>query len=384
MPGELLIAAGPGEWRAAWLENGQPVELYIERGDTKPPGSIHLGRVTRVVPGLDAMFVDIGDERPALLRVRDAPAAHLAEGARVVAQIRREARQDKAPLLTGKIDHPDLTALLERAGGIDPPAQLLPAPGLAAALALRTPDVPQRIVADDAAIVVALRAAFPDVAIARESEPAFDVDTLCDEALAATLPLNEGGRVHIEELRAATLIDVDTGTPETGAAERLALAANLGAAELIARQLRLRNISGPIVVDFVGLDRRDHRERVRQAFAAALSDDRAKPEVLGWTRLGHLELVRPRRGRSLADAMLEPRGPVKRPVAIAHEALRRLLREARANPAAGWRLAVTAEVEAMLRGPTAPALRALETRLGRRVAVTIDPAAGRGFDIAPS
>ena len=63
---ELLIAAGPGEWRAAWLEDGAAAELYVERGDTAPAGSIHLGRVVRLVAGLDAALVEIGDERPGL------------------------------------------------------------------------------------------------------------------------------------------------------------------------------------------------------------------------------------------------------------------------------------------------------------------------------
>ena len=71
---ELLIAAGPGEWLAAWVENGEAVELYVERGDTKPPNSIHLGRVVRVLPALDAALVDIGDERPGFLPLRSVPA----------------------------------------------------------------------------------------------------------------------------------------------------------------------------------------------------------------------------------------------------------------------------------------------------------------------
>src|SRR5205807_9442689 len=67
MPGDLLIGAGPGEWRAAWVEAGAAVELYVERGDTAPAGSIHLGRVVRRTPGLDAVLVDIGSERPGFL-----------------------------------------------------------------------------------------------------------------------------------------------------------------------------------------------------------------------------------------------------------------------------------------------------------------------------
>jgi ribonuclease G len=92
------------------------------------------------------------------------------------------------------------------------------------------------------------------------------------------------------------LIDVDTGTPEAGSPQRIGLATNLAAAGSIARQIRLRNLGGPIVIDFVSLDGRGSRERVRAGSPGARSDPGRK--ILGWTRLGHLELVRPRRARS--------------------------------------------------------------------------------------
>jgi Ribonuclease G/E len=384
MPGELLIAAGPGEWRAAWAENGEPVELCVERGDTKPAGSIHLGRVVRLVSALDAALVDIGDERPGFLPLRELADTKPEEGARLLVQVRREAWQDKAPRLTGRIAAPDLPALAARAALLKPPAQLFPPPGFAAALALRLPGTPEQIVADDAAILAELRGVFPGARIASHANDwPVDLDAAFDEALAPTVALRGGGSVHFDETRAATLIDVDTGTPEAGSSERAALAANRAAATLIARQLRLRNIGGAVVVDFVGLDRRAQRERVRLAFDAALAGDPAKPQLLGWTRLGHIELVRPRRGRSLAEAMLEPRDIARQPAAIAHEALRRVLREARATPAANWRLVVSPGVEAaLLHGAAAPALRALEARLGRRIAVSAEPGHD-GFDIRP-
>ena len=297
--------------------------------------------------------------------------------------MRRDGWGDKAPLVTAKIAAPDRPALTERASRLDPPAQLFPGPGFAAALGLRLPAKPERIVVDDLAIVPELRAAFPGTAVEQHntSDEAIDLDAAFAAALSPTRALRRGGRVHFEESRAAILIDVDTGMAEAQSAERGALAANRDAAGLIARQLQLRNISGPIVVDFVGLDRRGARDRVRQALETALAGDPAKPQVLGWTRLGHLEIVRPRRARSLADALLEPGAqPAKQALTLAHEALRGVQREARANPAANWRLDVPARVEAALRGPAAAALQALETRLGRRIAIV--GAAGRdGFDI---
>jgi Ribonuclease G/E len=111
---------------------------------------------------------------------------------------------------------------------------------------------------------------------------------------------------------------------------------------------------------------------------AALAGDPAPPQILGWTRLGHLEIVRPRRGRSLGAAMLDPRGVGQSAVTLAFEALRALYREARARPAANWRLAVSPAVAAALRGPAAGGLSALEMRLGRSIA--IDLAAERDAD----
>ena len=138
-----------------------------------------------------------------------------------------------------------------------------------------------------------------------------DLEGLFESALAPTVPLPDGGAIHIDEARAAVLIDVDTGSPETGSAERSARRANLAAARMIAHQLRLRQLGGGIVVDFAALDAPRERERVRQALAAALAGDPARPQLLGWTRLGHLEIVRPRRLRSLSEVMLEPRGPAE-------------------------------------------------------------------------
>jgi Ribonuclease G/E len=112
---------------------------------------------------------------------------------------------------------------------------------------------------------------------------------------------------------------------------------------------------------------------------AALAGDPAQPEILGWTRLGHLEIVRPRRGRPLSEAMLHLQGTRKSAIALGFEALRALAREARADPAANWRLVVAPDVAASLCGPATAALRALETRLGRTVEVVV----GDGGDISP-
>ena len=381
MSRDLLIAAGPGEWRAAWLEDDAAVELHVERGDTKPAGSIHFGRVVRRVAGLDAALVDIGEERPGFLPLRANPPD---EGARVLVQVRREAQRGKGALLSARLASADSDRMAEATAQLEPPAQLDPPSGFAAALARRLPGLPDHVSVDEAAPLRELRHAFSDAEIVHRpvDEWPLDLDALFEAALSPTVALPGGGAIHIQETRAAVLIDIDTGSPQTGSAARTAVAANLAAGREIARQLRLRQLGGGIVVDFAALEGRGPRERVRQAVATALAGDPAQPQLLGWTRLGHLEIVRPRRSRSLGEAMIEPTGLRKNAVTLAFEALRALRREARANPAASWRLVVAPDVETALRGAAARGLRELETRLGRRVAIGSFPrSAGDPFDI---
>ena len=383
---ELVIAAGPGEWRAALVEDGQPVELLVERGEGMEAGSLYLGRVFRLLPALGAALVDIGGERPAFLSHDDiAPRGRrLDEGERVVVEIRREAQGGKPPRLKLAVT---AAGLGNRAAELDPPARLAPAANFSASLASVTGPI-EHILVDDIAAVPELRAAFAgsDIAALPEAVERIDLDALFDRTLSPTVALEGGGVAHFEATRAAVLIDIDSGTPETGSPERTALAANLAAAAAVGREIRRRNLGGGIVVDFVGLDRPAARERVRAALAAALTPDPMQPQILGWTRLGHLELVRPRRRRPLAEAMLEPApdGAMRKTaVTVAYEALRRFAHEARLAPGSRWRLIVAPDVAAALSGPAAPAVGALEARLLRPIEIAIESARRRDhFEIA--
>jgi ribonuclease G len=268
--------------------------------------------------------------------------------------------------------------ILDRASQLEPPARLDPAASFPAALAGSLPGAPDEILADAPAAIPELRAAFPDSAIAHLPETSWpiDLDAVFDEALSGTIALPGGGLVHFEATRAGMLIDVDTGTPETGSPQRTGLMANLAAAGTIARQIRLRNLGGGVVVDFVGLDSRPAREKLRAALAQALAPDPAAPQLLGWTRLGHFELVRPRRGRPLAEVLLEPRsggGFVKTAVTVSHEALRAVRRAARAQAGRRWRVTVAPEVAAALAGVAAPAVRQAEQRFAPGIAIEADP-----------
>jgi ribonuclease G len=279
--------------------------------------------------------------------------------------------------------------IIDRAARLDPPARLDPVASFAAALASALPVPPDQILVDEPGAIPDIRAAFSDIAVEHlpEAEWPIDLDGAFAEALSETMALPGGGAVHFETTRAGVLIDVDTGTPETGSPQRTGLATNLAAAGSIARQIRLRNLGGPIVIDFVGLDSRDSRGRVRGALAEALASDPAQPQILGWTRLGHLELVRPRRGRPLAEALLEPRpggAYVKTAVAAAHEALRALRREARTRPGRSWRLIVAPDVAAALAGGAARAVHEAEQRFARKIAIEADSGYDREqFQIIP-
>jgi ribonuclease G len=384
---ELVIAAGPGEWRAVLVEDAEPVELRIERGDGVEAGSIHLGRVARLLPALGAARVDIGAARPAFLPQSQIfpRGRRLAEGERVVVQIRREAQGGKAAQLTTAIAEQADIATADR---YDPPQRLFPAPNFAAALAGVCPAI-DRILVDEPGSVPELRAAFPGSTVAHlpDSEWPFDLDALFEEALATTITLAGGGSIHFEPSRVGVLIDVDSGTPEGGSPEQTAVAVDLAAAAAIARHIRLRNLAGAIIIDFVGLDDRRGRERVRATLARGLAQDRLQPQILGWTRLGHLEVVRRRRTCPLADQLLEPAPGgafIKTAATVAYEALRAVRRAARAQPGPGWRLSVAPEVATALAGEAAAALRDLEQRLGRAVTIGGDTGLGRDrFQIEP-
>ncbi|HWG78308.1 MAG TPA: ribonuclease E/G [Stellaceae bacterium] len=277
------------------------------------------------------------------------------------------------------------------------PASLEPPPApLAMLLAAYAPAMPEAIVVDERAAFAEARlwltrhspALVERLSLHREQPPLFEHYGVAGDIAAALSPrvlLPEGGALTIELTAAATMIDVDSGGAARGrGAASAILAVNLAAAREAARQIALRDLAGPIAIDFVGMrDRRD-RDRVRAGLTEALADD-ADAEVLGWTRLGHLELVRKRRHAPLAELLFERApggGLVKTPLTVALEALRALAREAAAAPIRAPALHVHPEVAAVLSGAADTARRELEERLGRAVAIVAEPGRPRdGFDI---
>jgi ribonuclease E/ribonuclease G len=124
-----------------------------------------------------------------------------------------------------------------------------------------------------------------------------DLDAQIEQAMERDVALPGGGSIAIEPTRAFTAIDVDSGPA------RNPLAVNLEAAEVVAQQLRLRNIGGAVLVDFINLRQAADRDRVLGRLALLLASDPAPTQVLGWTRLGLVEIARARRGITLAAAL---------------------------------------------------------------------------------
>lgn len=208
---------------------------------------------------------------------------------------------------------------------------------------------------------------------------AFGVEEQIDRALAARVELPSGGSLIIGETAALIAIDVNTGgRSDGGGPEETALQSNLEAADEIARQLRLRNLAGLLVVDFVPMRKRHNNAEVLARLRAGVGDDRIPTHVFGQTKLGLFEMTRQRRSESLAELMGAPcpacagSGWVRGPLSLAFDGLRRVLRAAAAAPGAGVELIAAPAVVAVLKGPAAEALAETEAKLGGRLKLTAD------------
>jgi len=275
----------------------------------------------------------------------------------------------------------------------EPPSCLETVPPLAALLAEFADAALERIAVDDAAVLAEAKRWLAREAPAlaerlvphREARSLFEAEGVAD-AVAGLLDLRialpGSGAITIEPTAAATLIDVDSGAlgDERGGGEEALLGVDLAATEAIARQIRLRGLAGALVVDFVALRRREMRERLLEAFRGALAKEVPEAQLLGWTRLGHAELTRPRRRAPLHEILCERTaagGLVKTALTLALEALAAVQRQAAAIPGRALALHVHPELVAALEGEAAPALAALETRLGRPLALAPEPAWAR-------
>ncbi len=194
------------------------------------------------------------------------------------------------------------------------------------------------------------------------------IEEQLDDALSSALALPSGGSVLFAETPALVAMDVNVGKG------RSVLDANLEAAALIARQVRLRNLSGLLVVDFVSTRNNKDQDKVLKALKRAVADDPANVFVGGFTRFGLLEMTRRRNRPTLSSLLLEPQsGPALNGLTAAHMALDRLAREAHANPADHLSLRAGPAIITALEGPARAALQSLNERFGRPFDIIADP-----------
>jgi ribonuclease G len=213
--------------------------------------------------------------------------------------------------------------------------------------------------------------------------PIFDLFAIEDEiarALARRVDLKSGGYLIIDQTEALTTVDVNTGG-FVGARnfDDTIFKTNLEAAGAIARQLRLRNLGGIVIVDFIDMAREEHRAAVLAEFRKNLARDRTKVSVSGFTQLGLVEMTRKRTRESLAHMLCEPcptcesRGQVKTARTMCYEILREILREARQFNPKEFRVVASAAVVEMLLDEESTHLAGLSDFIGKPISLATEP-----------
>ena len=433
MSEEILINVTPMETRVAVVENGVLQEIYIERARAKGiVGNIYQGKVVRVLPGMQAAFVDIGLEKAAFIHASDI--AELAAGAQAdVPDIRTAVREGQAltvqvikdPLgtkgarltthlsvssrylvympetdhigISHRIDDEQerqrLRQLVENgargegeefAGGyiirtaaegsgddeISADTRFLKNLWQAVARRRKRDPAPS-IIYEDLPLFMRtmrdlVRPGLEKIRIdSRESyqrvvdfaqdyvpeilsileyypgeRPIFDLYSVEDElqrALDKKVDLKSGGYLIIDQTEAMTTIDINTGAfVGHRNLEETIFKTNLEAATALARQLRVRNLGGIIIIDFIDMQDVEHRRQVLRALEKAMEKDYAKTSITGVSELGLVEMTRKRTRESLEHILCETcrycsgRGSLKSPETVCYEIFREILREARA------------------------------------------------------
>ena len=222
--------------------------------------------------------------------------------------------------------------------------------------------------------------------------PLFDLYGVEDEiekALARRVELKSGGYLIIDQTEALTTVDVNTGGFVGGRSfDDTIFKTNLEAAQVIARQLRMRNLGGIIIIDFIDMDTEEHKHAVLGEFRKALARDRTRMTVNGFTQLGLVEMTRKRTRESLAHVLCEPcpvcegRGELKTAQTVCYQVLRELLREARQFNAREFRILASQQVIDMFLDEESQSLAMLSDFIGKPVSLQVEGAYNQEqFDI---
>ena len=494
MPSELVINVTSQETRIALIENGVLAELFIERQSEKGiGGNIYKGRVVRVLPGMQAAFVDIDLDRSAFLYVADVYAdyddlelmmggtrenedisldrersntlAHsgyssqienmLQEGQEILVQVSKEPIGSKGARVTTHVSLPgrylvfmptvdhigvsrriedevekkrlkdiifrikppdggfivrtasegkteedllmDMNFLLKLWDKIQHRRVSAPVPSvihcdldicLRAIRDLYTRDV-GKVVVDSIKeyneLIDFVETFMPQLKYSIEfyevDEPIFDaygIEVEISRALGRKVWLKSGGYIVIEETEALTAVDVNTGKyVGKGNPEDTILKTNLEAVKEIAYQLRLRNIGGIIIIDFIDMEKEGGRERVFQSLNEALKKDRAKTNILRISELGLVEMTRKRTRENLSRILCEPcpycegRSVIKSKTTLCFEIFREIRREAMNVPSNVIIVSLHPEVADFLYDEERYAIEELEKKLEKKIIIKV-------------
>jgi ribonuclease G len=476
---DILINWSPQETRVALIENGAVQELHLERSlERGLVGNVYLGKVARVLPGMQSAFIDIGLERAAFLHVADlhtsgyngrsdtTPPVPIekqvfegqtlmvqvvkdpigSKGARLATQVSIAGRmlvylpQDNHIGISQKIGSPELREQLrarmvalvgkpEDGGGggfilrtnageatdeelADDIAYLRRMWTQLRDNALKRPagsllhqdlSLAQRVLRDLATeqtqtiridsklqfdALQAFGALYTPTSIAKlehykGERPIFDLYGVEEEiarALGRRVELKSGGYLIIDQTEALTTVDVNTGG-FVGARnfDDTIFKTNLEASLAIARQLRLRNLGGIIIVDFIDMSREEHQQAVLAEFRKQLAKDRTRTTVSGFTQLGLVEMTRKRTRESLAHMLCQPcptcdsRGQVKTARSVCYDILREILREARQFDPKEFRVVASASVVEMMLDEESAHLADLSAFVGKPISLSAEP-----------
>ena len=212
--------------------------------------------------------------------------------------------------------------------------------------------------------------------------PLFDlygVEEEIERALAKRVDLKSGGYLIIDQTEAMTTVDVNTGGfVGLRNFDDTIFKTNLEATQVIARQLRLRNLGGIIICDFIDMDTQEHRDAVLEEFQKALSRDHTRISVNGFSSLGLLEMTRKRTRESLAHVLCEPcpvchgRGELKTAQTVCYEILREILREARQFNAREYRILGSQQVIDLFLDEESQALAELSEFIAKPISMQVE------------
>jgi ribonuclease G len=464
---EILVNIGPQETRVALVEGGSAQEIYVQRAARHGlVGNIYKGTVKRVLPGMQAAFIDIGLERTAFLHVADMLNAEtqteplppverlLYDGQEVLVQILKDPLGTKGARLTTLLSIPSRYLVLmpfEKHVGVSAKiedeaerarlkglleahaAELAPQWGVIARTAAEGADgealrqdllfltrlwtsvsqqekkcgagqlvhgdlpLSMRILrdllgttvervridnADEARRVQQFARVFVPQAEAKieaycGQAPIFDLYGVEDElnrALERKVDLKSGGHLVIDQTEAMTTIDVNTGA-FTGHRnlEETIVKTNLEAATAIARQLRLRNLGGIIILDFIDMRSEEHRSQVLRTLEREVARDSARTRIYPFTELGLVQMTRKRTRESLGHILCETcpacggKGCVKTVETVCHEIAREVQRAARLYDSRSFLVLASADVVTRLQEEQSGGLAELEASLKRPI-----------------